>query len=73
MRKYRSRPPLQAKRLRSDDGWLDYNAMDKNITVYEADTHWTQIPILHPDTERPIEVYTGPDPIGFVWFEEDAE
>jgi len=54
-----------------NDDWTEFYTINKSIDVYEPDTHWTQIPILHPETERPIEVYTGPDPIGFVWFEEE--
>jgi hypothetical protein len=66
MRKYRSRPPLAAIRPRSDDGWDDYNLMDKSITVYETEGSWEPLGILGPDGE-PIEVLVGGmEPIGFL-------
>ena len=69
MKRYRSSPP-KAQRPRMNDDWTEFYTINKSIDVYEPDNHWTQIPILHPETGRPIEAYTGPDPIGFVWFEE---
>lgn len=70
MRRYRRAPVLLTKSIRADDGWVDDNQMDRNITVYEAESHWPALPILDADG-RPIEVYVGPDPIGFAHFEEE--
>jgi len=55
-----------------DDWWDDYNAMEKNITVYETETTWEKTGLLGPDGE-PIEVLVMGlhHPIGFVWFEEE--
>jgi len=66
MRKYRSRPPLAASRPRSDDGWDDFNMMEKNITVYEQEPAWQQLGILGPDGQ-PIEYMDCMEPIGFLW------
>jgi len=75
MRKYRSRPPLQAKRLRSDDAWFeDFNHMEKNITVFEQESGWENTGLLGPDGE-PIQclVMGLHHPIGFVNFEDVEE
>lgn len=67
MKRYRSKPPLQAKRLRSDDGWNDdWNYMSKDITVFETEAGWEPIGILGPDGQ-PIEALVGGmEPIGFL-------
>jgi hypothetical protein len=66
MKRYRSKPPLKSSRLRSDDGWDDYNLMEKNITVYETEANWETIGLLGPDGQ-PIEALVGGmEPIGFL-------
>jgi hypothetical protein len=70
MKRYRSKPPLKASRLRSDDGWIDdFNLMEKSITVYETEAEWQPIGILGPDGQ-PIECLVGGmEPIGFIHFD----
>jgi hypothetical protein len=71
MRRYRVQPITADSD--SDWTWIDTpRAVDQSITVYEREEPWEKLPLLGPDG-RPIEVYVGPDPIGFMHFEEHEE
>ena len=70
MRRYRRAPTLKTRA--GSDEWYDDTRDEgpKTIDVYEADTHWEPTGILDPDGQ-PMQAYVGPDPIGFVWFEDE--
>lgn len=72
MRRYR-RAPVVTARTRADDDegfWSEWSMSKPTIDVYEAETRWEATGILDPDG-HPMQAYVGPDPIGFVWFEDD--
>jgi hypothetical protein len=67
MRRYRTARPRAY-----DDYFYESLNFSRSIDVYESDNHWQDLPILGPDG-KPLQVYTGPDPIGFVWFPEPED
>lgn len=72
MRRYRSAPVM--RRVRAD-GWDDWEGVDRPLTeptVYEPDPqdYWQKLPLLDADG-RQVEVYCGPEPLGFLWREDE--
>ena len=72
MRRYRT-APLTAGRVRADDDegfYYEWSMAKPTIDVFVTDDDWQPTGILDADGS-PMQVYVGPDPIGFVWFEEE--
>ena len=71
MRRYRS-TPLKAGRVRADDDegyWNEWALSKPTIDVYVTEDNWLPIGLLDAEG-NPMQAYVGPDPIGFVWFED---
>ncbi len=72
MRRYRVAPTA----VRTDmDCWGDDIDRPNSLTVYETADPWRGTGIIDPSTEREIQGWFGPEPIGFLaWKDrEDCE
>lgn len=72
MRRYR-RSPLTSGRVKADDDegfWNEWALNKPTIDVYVTDDNWQTTGLLDADG-CPMQAYVGPDPIGFVWFEDE--
>jgi hypothetical protein len=66
------RRPEKRTRANYVSTWDDL-AHVPDLTVYEDQEPWIQGGILHPVSEKPIKYYVGPDPLGFITFEDKEE
>lgn len=69
MRRYR-RSPLTSVRSNGDDFYDEWQNAKPTIDVYVTDDNWQTTGLLDADG-CPLQAYVGPDPIGFVWFEDE--
>ena len=70
MRQYRRLPTGRVKADDDEGFFYEWSMLKPTIDVFEADEKWQSTGILDADGS-PIQAYVGPDPIGFVWFEEE--
>ena len=72
MRRYRT-APLKAGRVKADDDegfFYEWSMQKPTIDVYVSEDHWQFTGLLDAEGQ-PLQAYVGPDPIGFVWFEDE--